>query len=224
MHLAKNALSMLAFFGLSASAASAGFLAPGTYRLHNHPDGAIAPPGYGLRLDGLFGTSHQFTFDFDHPQSSVFMEFTGSEIRIHGTAFGGRSNGGTNYINDGYLGTYNFDFQYTAAMAFNGANTELAVHGDPSLNNGSISAVSINSGLTPTADLFDRGMPDSFYLGYNHRGFAGISGWGWITYDGRNTSATDDWLFTVTVPAPAALLMGMIGLAATGWIGRRQSA
>ncbi|TWT40578.1 hypothetical protein RAS1_42910 [Phycisphaerae bacterium RAS1] len=224
MHFGSSALSMLAFAGLSASVASAGFLAPGTYRMYNHPDGGIAPPNYGLRLDGLFGTDNFFTFDFDHAQSSMFLEFTGSSIHISGVAFGGRSAGGSSYINDGYLGTYAVDFEYTAPMAFNGTNTRLDVHGDPVLNNGSISSVAVGLGSPVSSNIEDRGMPDSFYLGYNHRGFAGISGWGWLSYDGRQTNDTDDWLFTVTVPAPAALLLGVIGLAATGWIGRRHSA
>lgn len=48
---------------------TASLAAGGEFRLHNHPKGAVAPPSYGLRLDGLGDPVSQpvTTFDFESP-------------------------------------------------------------------------------------------------------------------------------------------------------------
>jgi hypothetical protein len=67
----------------------------GTWQLGNKRAGQIAPPDYGLRLDGMFGDyPAQYTFDFEHPGAGVYLTWDGSDVRIHGTAFGGLDIGG----------------------------------------------------------------------------------------------------------------------------------
>ncbi len=67
----------------------------GRYRLHNHPNGSKGPPLYGLRLDGLLTLDHHdvFTFDFDAPESAMFMDLSATGIHIFGRAFGGLDRG-----------------------------------------------------------------------------------------------------------------------------------
>ncbi|MEL7474361.1 MAG: hypothetical protein AAGK04_13670 [Planctomycetota bacterium] len=83
-------------------------IAPGLYRLNNHPDGAIATPLYGLRLDELVDVTDgkdRFTFDFDHPLSEVLLSFTGSAITITGDVYGGRDIGDV-YADEALTGVY----------------------------------------------------------------------------------------------------------------------
>ncbi len=66
----------------------------GTWKLGNKVVGQVAPPDYGLRLDGLFGDyPTHYTFDFEHPGACVFLTYDGSSVRIHGAAFGGKDVG-----------------------------------------------------------------------------------------------------------------------------------
>src|SRR5215813_2440127 len=103
--------------GASALAAPV-ILPPSIYKLHDHPDGELGPPGYGLRLDELVnvgsGTDH-FTFSFDNALSDMKVEITSLtqttfKIDIFGTAFGGR------VVNHGYdpnwSGVAQIDFTY----------------------------------------------------------------------------------------------------------------
>ena len=62
-----------------------------------------------------------------------------------------------------------------------------------------------------------------------HRGFPGISGWGWLaieqgdgTYSRTPTSGFDDWIFTVIIPMPGPGLMSVAGLSALAVIRRRR--
>lgn len=69
----------------------------GCYDLSNKIGGQVAPPGYGLRLDGLYGapTDH-WTFDFEDPQAGVSMCYDGAgTISLQGIAFGGHDIGQT---------------------------------------------------------------------------------------------------------------------------------
>ena len=72
------------------------FCDPGCYTLGNKVTGQVAPPNYGLRLDGLFGNaSDHWTFDFEAPGTGVEMCHDGvGTITVDGIAFGGLDIGG----------------------------------------------------------------------------------------------------------------------------------
>ena len=50
---------------------------PGRWKLSNKVNGAVAPPLFGLRFDGLLDDDcdNHYTFDVEHPGSEVFIEF-----------------------------------------------------------------------------------------------------------------------------------------------------
>ena len=65
--------SLVAVSAISLAALSAGSTgsqaAVFQFILHDHPDGALANPTYGLRLDDLYGGNNSdFTFSFDAPR------------------------------------------------------------------------------------------------------------------------------------------------------------
>src|SRR6056297_4288655 len=63
------------------------------YDLSNHPDSAMAPPPYGLRLDGLLtgDSNDEYTFDFENASSAMSMIWDkgADTLTISGTAYGG---------------------------------------------------------------------------------------------------------------------------------------
>ncbi len=71
-------------------------------------------------------------------------------------------------------------------------------------------------------------MPTTFFLGFDHRGFAGISGWGWVNHSGApDHVVASDWLFTVGAPIPepsAASTFAAGALVTLGAIRRRRRA
>lgn len=210
-------------------------ISTGQYELHNHPDGNLRPPLYGLRLDELFditpGTNNDdYTFDFDHASSAMFMDYTGSAIHIYGQTFGGRDIGG-NYANDIYLGIYLIDFTYSIGLGPVPLDDDLYVELPPYLyNTGTITApVSAGGTSIPLRDgHYQVGGPVlDFRLGdesdnQGHRGFDGISGWGWLFHGPENTPyyESSDWIFTAEpVPAPGSI--GVL-LVVGGLAGRRR--
>lgn len=73
---------------------------PNFFRLHDHPDGAAAPPTYGIRLDRLFqdhpgANGGQTTFSFSNPEdkTSVTLRRNGLNFRIRGHVYGGEDVG-----------------------------------------------------------------------------------------------------------------------------------
>ena len=201
----------------------------GTYTLNNHPDGGIAPPLYGLRLDGLLGDpSKEYTFDFDHADSNMTLTWDGSSIVIQGQAYGGEDTG------NGYGVTAIWDiyFEYSVGVSQPGGEgglDDIYVNAD-NANFGTISSVLGSYQLEDEAG----GSGLSFQLGdgngAGHRGYAGISGWGWmnhgvdcITADCSHIYASD-WLFTATpVPVPAAAWLFGSGLLAFVGFARRRA-
>jgi len=205
------------------SSAGAAPILDGNYTLRNHPDGAVNPPPYGMRLDELVnvtGGTDYFTFDFDDAMSNMQMDVSGNGtiIHIYGVAWGGRDDGGV-YAADGFLGLYTIDFLYNVNVGGVPGDDDLYAAGPTGSNFGTI------SGPAGNFDLYDLvGNPPgyAFRLGdedndLGHRGFAGISGWGWLGVDGLNNGPTRDWLFVATynVPAPAAAALLLPGLAIT---------
>lgn len=215
------------------SAAQAGLspvLAPGTYPLANHPDGNAATPYYGLRTDGLrTGNANDiYTFDFEATGAAMFIDITEGapgaySIRIHGTAFGGRDTGGS--YAPGESGMVAIDFTYATAAQVPG-DDDLWVTGPQMVHTGTVAFVS-GPLSGETYGLVDKSNGSySFRLGdedndNGHRGFDGVSGWGWMNHNGPTGGSSapgahlndTDWLFTV-VPTPgSAALLGFAGLA-----------
>jgi hypothetical protein len=215
-------LGAAALVGVASAAASGALIQEGIYQLHNHPDGNADPPPYGLRLDGLDGSNDKFTISFDASGADVKMTYFGSTIRIFGTGYGGRDTG-TAYANDAWLGFYDIDFTFDVGVGLAPGDDDLLVDAATDSNSGTI--------VTPngTKDLYDvRAVPPggTFRFGdadddNGHRGFAGLSGWGWLEIDGEEKNATRDWLFTAEylgIPAPGAV----IGLAPAGLLAARR--
>jgi hypothetical protein len=195
--------------GASASAVT---IDAGLYQLGNHPDGNAVPPPYGMKLDELVnvtGGHDIFTFDFEHAQSNMTLLYNNvaETITITGEAYGGRDNGG-GYFNDAYLGVYTVSFLYDVNVGPAGGDDDIWV----TANEQNFGTITLPDGSTvkDLADISAGGY--SFRLGdedddAGHRGFAGISGWGWLSVDGVHV-ADQDWLFTATyIPEPATCLL-----------------
>jgi hypothetical protein len=162
---------------------------PGTYRLANHPDASKAPPPYGLRFDNLVpGEPGHYTFDFQAPGAEMFLDYDGVSIRIYGSAYGGKDIG--NDYDPVLQGMAEIDMTYVQAKNAPG-DDDLAVNeGDG--NVGTITFMGV------TYDMVEQADGDGFTFRFGdedddqgHRGFPGISGWGWFAGEG-----TRDWVFT----------------------------
>lgn len=214
--------------GALASDAAGAVASPGSYVLHNHPDGLANPPPYGMRLDGLYpGSPGDFTLDFDHPSSSMQMDVTTTSIHIFGVAYGGRDIG-TAYASEPTTGVYTVDFLFSIGLGLAPGDDDTRVVAADGSNTGSV--------LTPTGDtimLFDKANDEgfNFRLGdedddLGHRGFAGISGWGWFTRSGVGPMAGfNDFIFTAerVIPSPGAGALGMVALGLVGMRRRRRT-
>ncbi len=205
-----SALAVTALF-LPAAAHAAAIL-PGQYILHNHPDGNEVPPPYGLRLDEMVDVTsgHDvFTFDFDHPSSNMILLYNDilQRITITGQAYGGRDIG-AGYAADSYLGVYDIHFVYDVGVALAPGDDDLWTP---------VSSFS-NFGTITRPDSFVHNLSDksdgthTFRFGdenddNGHRGYDGLSGWGWLMVDERYTAAMD-FIFTaeyVAIPEPASM-------------------
>ena len=195
------------------------------YLLHDHPDGSAALPFYGLRLDELIDVSDNhdiFTFSFDHPDADMRLTLgdpltpgAAFSIHIQGTAFGGLIKN-HDYV-AGMSGLAEIDFLYQMAVPVTGDPNDLIVLAATGTNSGTIRF------LGDTIPLIDKANRDgfTFRLGDEsdndgHRGFEGISGWGWLNHSGRPHVSASDWLFTLEVPTPGAaalmaIAMGLFG-------------
>lgn len=215
---------------LLAAAAPGDVIQLGQYRLHNHPDGNSTPPPYGARFDELFNATsgHDvFTLDFDDINSQVFMTVTATTIRIYGQSWGGRDTGSA-YANDSYRGVYTFDFLYNIGVELVPGDDDLWVAAPSASNFGFITAPN----ALGTVNLTDEASGNyTFRLGdetsdVGHRGFDGISGWGWMSYLnplGGTTHVNDtDWIFTAVyeIPSPGAATLAALG--GLVFVGRRR--
>lgn len=208
-------------FVVSATGASAAVIVPGTYQLHNHPDGNAIPPPYGMRLDELDDATagHDiFTFDFDHASSDMRLTYNdvAQTIHIYGVSYGGRDVGGV-YAADAYQGVYTIDFLYNMNVGLVPGDDDLWVEAPPDeLNSGTI----ISPGGAPINILADV-LQNNFTFRFGdedddngHRGHNGLSGWGWLNINGSHVD-NQDWLFTAElIPEPATIGLLLVGLGA----------
>ncbi len=212
--------------GFVATQSFAAYIQPGLYRLHNHPDGQIAPPHYGLRLDELFnltGGQDRFTFDFDHPSAAMYLQYQGNLVRIFGFAFGGLDAGSGYDLDPARTSLVSIDFTYSTVAAVND-DDDLIVTTLSATNSGTITWMDTGEVIplydTASADGFTFRFGDEDH-DFGHRGFTGLSGWGWLAHhDPFPYVPASDWLFTAElIPAPPALAaLGVLLLA-----GRRRS-
>jgi hypothetical protein len=216
----RSALAGAAGLAVCALAHSA-LVVPGLYQLHNHTDGAARPPMYGLRLDELFNSTpgHDiFTFDFDHAMSDMKMMVTASTIQIFGKTWGGRDAGGA-YAAEATTGLYHVNFTYSVGVGMAPGDDDMWVaYGGPMMQNSG----TITTPLATVIGLVDKQQGNYYFrLGdedndAGHRGFNGISGWGWLNHGptGSPHVADSDWLFTAElIPSPGSLaLAGLAGL------------
>ena len=183
-----------------------GGLNDGVFQLHNHPGNDLAPPGYGLRLDELFGGLNGLTFDFDHNDSDVQMTISGSTVTIEGEVYGGQDAGGA--YDPATEGLWDLYFEYTAVVSSVPGDDDLYVDDSDSETSFGTISPQYNSAWFTAGDIFDLGdKSDGSYsfrlgdedndLGYN--GYPGISGWGWLKH-GQNGNLNhvpiSDWIFT----------------------------
>jgi len=187
---------------------------------HDHPNGAIVPPTYGLRIDDLIGDG-EFTFSFDYADMSgaasvtlVYDDVLG-QIHIYGRVYGGKDLGGG--WDPALKGWMDIDFTYTQDLSVSescagGVGDDLYVHGMSSNNNGTFSL----DGWGGNAVFYFEGKPDvtgcSFVFDNDtdSKGNATIAGdpsqWsasGWLMPE---TTGSRDWLFVaeaITVPVEA---------------------
>lgn len=185
---------------------AAGSLSNGNYLLHNHPGNDLAPPGYGLRLDELFGGLKGITFDFDHADSEVIMTINGSTVTIQGVVYGGQDAGAT--YAPGSDGLWDVYFEYENVVSSVPGDDDLFVSdADSETSFGTISP-QYNSAWFYAGDVFDLGDKSdgsySFRLGdldddFGYNGYPGISGWGWLKHGQNgnlNHAPISDWIFT----------------------------
>lgn len=165
----------------------------GTYRLRNHPEGAAAPPMYGLRIDELFDVTagnDAFTFDFEVSGTDMRLEHDGaSTIRIHGTAFGGRDVGGG--YDPAWTSLVVIDMTYHGIQGVPGDDDLWVPEGLDNLGTLTWLATGEVFALaeSPMGGFSLRLGDEDDDLG--HRGVPGISGWGWLMGSGDFA----DWLF-----------------------------
>ncbi len=181
---------------------------PGVYRLRNHPDGNQAAPFYGLRLDELFDVTSGndvFTFDFETPESDMRLIYDGVSIRIVGTAFGGRDIG-AGYDPD-YTSLIEVDFTYDLVGTAD-PDDDLIVTTPSMTNSGTVTWLATGETFVLSDKANDEGF--TFRFGdedddMGHRGFPGLSGWGWLKFDHPVDSGTRDFIFTaesICTPPP----------------------
>ncbi|VEP15954.1 conserved hypothetical protein [Hyella patelloides LEGE 07179] len=220
---------------LALSATSSYAVGLGKYRLHNHPNGNVAAPYYGLRLDGLLtrDTKEEYTFDFNHNDSKVFLNYNADDtISITGQAFGGEDIGSS--YKAGTTGVWDIDFTYESVTQAGSDDDVIAFVGEGNISS-TINSVNYSFDLNAEQGNF----PFAFRLGdknndRGYRGYDGISGWGWINHAPDTTAANDalganhikssDWLFTakqVSVPEPTAIL-GLLGVTSLGLISKKK--
>lgn len=207
---------------LIAGSATADTVLLQTFDLFNHPDGAVDPQAYGLRLDG-FGGESPVTFSFEDSlgnstvQLQVFDVDGQTEIHITGHMNGNSATSGTDF------GTFALDITYLVDVVSNGWD-------DNETTDGGLIGDLTGDGVTVDSPLLDGESQDLFSLTDGSGSFRFLSdgyrisgdnstfvGRGWVSPDGSR-GATNDFLFTgvEVVPLPGAAFAGLAMLGGLG--------
>lgn len=206
----QRALAIVAMMTIAMSA-FADAVTPGIYRLLDHPDGAISPPPYGLRVDFLDPPPGQGpTFSTELGGAAVYLTWDGgTTATISGTLY----NNETGHLwsveqtltGISATGGANGGFEATGAGALTlfVAAADVALYGATEFTG---TSKQLNSGQTFIAN-------GQSYRCAGHANCGPLVGRGWIMLDGTSGSTTDDWLVQMTpVPLPAAAWLLLAGL------------
>lgn len=199
-------------FGVSSVSPSSASAAVFQYVLSDHPDGGLADPQYGLRLDGLYGGDHNdFTFSFNAPGTGMTLLYDdqANTVRISGRAYGGIDTGSSWDANN--VGFVDIDFTYRQNLVTTGsgtigtdtANVGLATTNDAqTVGTGNSGTVTLATGVGSTWSGANGGdeftlvdqSNGSYSFRFNnfddhrlngHAGFEGpdtFVGWGWVNH------------------------------------------
>jgi len=209
-------LIVFVFTGLIAGAGTAGAMIH-SYLLTDHPNGAVQPPTYGLRIDDLLGAG-VFTFSFEYidmtGSSAMMLEYNDvtGEIHIYGRAYGGKDTGtGWDPAVQGWI-LIDFTYRDNVNESDDCSGTpgnDLYVSGESANNNGSISLDGWGGDAVFSYEGKADGSGCSFIFDNDtdskgNSGIAGdltlFSGSGWLK---PPTTGSRDWLFVghvMTVP------------------------
>jgi hypothetical protein len=203
----------------SLTTTGSGLLAVGLLSLAPLPAHALGFGTYrGLRLDGLLtgNQNHDYTFDFDHPDSEMWMTYEEgadyNSLRIFGTAFGGLDIGTEYDLEES--GLWEIDFTYDRVEdhwqggAIVDAGTPQSSGTITLTTPGADASAAFAARANNPFNLVDvsGAYPYSFGIFPNVRNFAGLSGLGWLNHEptdgGPGATLTrhmysSDWLFTV---------------------------
>jgi hypothetical protein len=187
------------------------------FQLTDHPNGAMVPPTYGLRIDDLIGNG-EFTFSFEYidgsGSSNMLLTYDDvlGEIHIYGRAYGGLDTGaGWDATLKGWI---NVDFKYREDINESddcpgNPGDDLYVTGENANNNGTISLDGWGGDAAFNFSNKADGSGCSFIFDNDtdSKGNSSIandptlfSGSGWLK---PPTSGSRDWLFVghmMTVP------------------------
>ncbi len=185
------------------------------YTCHDHPDGVIIPPTYGLRIDFLLDNG-RYTFSFDYADGSGAAGVTLTHddvlgtIRIFGRAFGGKDIGGA--WDAAARGWIDIDFTYTTNVSVRdncagAAGNDVHVIAESPLNAGTIHLDGWGGGGTYAFNdkSDDTGCSFNFDNDWDSKGNDEIaddpsiwSAAGWLKPGDVNGSR--DWIFIAELP------------------------